>query len=85
MNMQEKKEEIFKIKGEELLQKVKNLFKEGNIRKIAINDKNGRTIAEFPLTIGVAGALVTPVLVAVGSIAALISECSIVVYKDSKR
>jgi len=74
--------ESFKINGENLLKKVKELIEEGNVRKISIHDKDGKEIMSFPLTIGVVGALIAPVLAAVGAIAALIGECSITVERD---
>lgn len=77
-----KKNETFTIKGEELVSKFKELIKEGNIRKITIKDKVGKTIAVFPLTIGVVGAVIAPVLAAVGAIAALLTECTISVERE---
>lgn len=76
-----KKEETFKVKGEELLGRVKNLIKEGNIRKITIKDKEGKVIVVFPLTLGVVGVVIAPVLAAVGAIAALVTECTISVER----
>lgn len=72
----------FKVSGENLLKKVKELIKEGNVRKIIIKDKNDRVIVEFPLTFGVVGAVIAPILAAVGAIAALIGECTISVERD---
>lgn len=77
-----KKEEVFQVKGEKLLEKIKDIIKEGNVRKIIIKDKSGKTLIEFPLTIGVVGAVLAPVLAAVGAIAALVSECSIIVQRE---
>lgn len=74
--------ESFKISGENLLKKVKELIAEGNIRKISIHDKDGKEIMNFPLTVGVAGALLAPVLAAVGAVAALVGECTITVEKE---
>lgn len=79
--MKTKKEE-FKIDGEHLLQKVKELIKEGNIRKITIKDKTGKELVTFPLTIGVVGAVIAPVFAAIGAIAALIGECTIAVERE---
>lgn len=76
------KHESFKVNGENLLKKVKELIKEGNIRKITIKDKNGEDVMTFPLTFGVVGAVVAPVLAAVGALAALIGECTISVERD---
>lgn len=77
----EKKEESFEVNGENLLKKVKEIINEGNVRKITIKDKEGKAIIVFPLTIGVVGTVVAPVLAAVGAIAALISECTISVER----
>lgn len=74
--------ESFKIQGENLLKKVKKLIEEGNIRKISIHEKEGKELMSFPLTIGVAGAVFLPVLAAIGSLAALIGECSITVERE---
>ena len=73
--------EEFSVNGDEILAKVKELIREGNIRRVIIKDKTGRILVEFPLTIGVVGAALAPVLVAVGAVAALLSEATIVVEK----
>ncbi len=77
--------ETFRVKGEELVKKVKELIKEGNVRKITIKDKKGKTLINFPLSIGVVGAVVAPVLAAVGAIAALVTECTISVEKQRRK
>lgn len=77
-----KKQETYQVKGEKLLEKVKELIKEGNVRRIIIKDKKGKTMVEFPMTIGVIGALVAPALAAIGAIAALVTECSITVERE---
>jgi CBS domain-containing protein len=74
--------ESFTIHGEALLKKVKELIEEGNIRKITIKDKSGKELMTFPLTIGVVGAVVAPVLAAIGALAALIGECTIAVERE---
>lgn len=74
--------EEFKVSGEELLGKVKSLINEGNVRRIVIKNKDGKQLVEFPLTIGVVGAVIAPVLAAVGAIAALVTECMIVVERE---
>jgi hypothetical protein len=79
-----KKKETFKINGEELVKKVKELIEEGNVRKITITDKNGKELASFPLTFGVVGTVIAPVLAAVGALAALIGECTIAVEREEK-
>jgi hypothetical protein len=75
--------EEFSVKGERLLEKVKEIVKEGNVRKIIIKGKNGKSIAEFPLTIGVGIALLLPMFAAVGAIAALVTECTITVEREA--
>ncbi len=77
--------EEFKVNGEELLKKVKELIAEGNIRRISIRNKEGKTIMELPLTIGVVGAVLAPPLAAVGAIAALVTECTLVVERDDSK
>jgi uncharacterized protein DUF4342 len=76
--------ESFNINGEQLLKKVKELINEGNVRKITITDKHGKELMSFPLTIGVVGAVLAPVLAAVGALAALIGECTITVEKEEQ-
>ncbi len=75
-------QEEFKVNGEDLLKKVKALIAEGNIRRITIRTKEGKNIVELPLTVGVVGAVLAPPLAAVGAIAALVSECTIVVVRE---
>ena len=74
--------ESFSVEGEALLKKIKELIAEGNVRKITITDKAGKEIMTFPLTIGVVGALLLPMLAAVGALAALIGECTITVERE---
>ncbi|HEX3386713.1 MAG TPA: DUF4342 domain-containing protein [Mucilaginibacter sp.] len=76
--------ESFNINGESLLKKVKELIAEGNVRKITITDKSGREIASFPLTFGIVGALLLPMLAAIGAIAALVTECTITVERHEE-
>jgi hypothetical protein len=73
--------EEFSVNGEQLLAKVKELIREGNIRRVTIKDKAGKVIIEFPLTVGVVGAAIAPVLAAVGALAALVTEATIAVEK----
>jgi hypothetical protein len=76
------KNDFFTVNGENLIKKVKELIEEGNIRKITITEKSGKELMSFPLTVGVVGAVLVPVLAAVGAIAALIGECTITVERD---
>ena len=71
--------EEFKVEGEKILAKVKELIHEGNIRKIIIKDKDGKSLVEIPMTFGVMGVLILPQLAA---IAALLTEATIVVEKS---
>jgi len=78
--MTNKKEE-FKISGEDITEKIKEIIKEGNARRIIIKNEDSKSVAEFPLTVGAVGALIAPILAAVGAIAALLTKCTIVVEK----
>lgn len=73
--------EEFKIDGEHLLSKVKELIHEGNIRRIIIKNEKGETVLEIPLTFGAVGVVLLPTLAAVGAVAALVTKCSIIVEK----
>lgn len=76
------RKEEFKVNGDELLAKVKALIAEGNVRRVIIKNKEGKDVVELPLTVGLVGAVLAPPLAAVGAIAALLTECSIVVERD---
>ena len=71
------------VGGEDLLRKVKELIHEGNVRRISIKDKQGKTLIELPLSIGLVGAALAPALAAVGAIAALVTECTVMVERES--
>jgi hypothetical protein len=78
--------ETIKIQGVELLEKLKQIIHEGNARRIVVKQDN-RVVAEFPLTAGVVGAMVAPILAAIGALVALLKDCSIEVERaasDSK-
>jgi len=74
------KEEI-KVSGSQLVDKVKELVHEGNIRRIVIK-QNDQTVMELPLTLAAVGIVIAPVLAAVGAFAALATNCSIVVERE---
>ena len=80
-NNKKQKSEEFSFNGSEIIDKVKELIHEGNIRRIIIKNEDGRTIIEIPLTLGVVGAAIAPVLAAVGAIAALVTKMTIIVEK----
>jgi hypothetical protein len=75
------KKEEFRVSGEELVKKIKELIKQGNVRRIIIKNEEDKTLVEFPLTLGVVGAALLPVWAAIGAIAALVTKCTIVVEK----
>src|SRR5689334_2196916 len=72
--------ESFKVEGSELLDRVNEIIAEGNARSIVIK-QDGRKVAEFPLTVGLVGAVFAPVLAAVGALAAVLSKCTIEVER----
>ncbi|MBI2330782.1 MAG: DUF4342 domain-containing protein [Chloroflexi bacterium] len=73
--------EEFRVDGEKIVSKIKELLHEGNIRRVIIKDKDGKTLMEIPVTIGVVGVLLAPQLAALGAIAALLTEANVVVEK----
>lgn len=75
------KREEFKVNGEEVIKKIKELVKEGNIRRIIIKNEEGKTLIEAPLTLGVVGVALLPVWAAIGAIAAMVANCTIVVER----
>jgi len=73
--------ESIKVEGEALLEKLKDLIHEGNVRRVRIQHQ-GRTVAEFPLTAGIVGVVLAPVVAAVAAIIALLKDCTIEVERD---
>ncbi|PYQ49023.1 MAG: hypothetical protein DMF78_19555 [Acidobacteria bacterium] len=73
--------QTFKVSGDELVRRVKELIHEGNVRRVVIK-QGDRTVVEFPVTVGVVGALMAPALAALGAVAALLSECTIEVERE---
>jgi hypothetical protein len=71
----------FKVSGDAVVAKIKELLHEGNVRRIIIKNDDGKTLIEIPLTLGVAGALFLPVWAAIGAIAALAANLTIVIEK----
>jgi hypothetical protein len=72
--------ESFKAEGAGVIEKLKSLIHEGNVRRIVIQHQ-GRTVAEFPLTAGVVGVMLAPVVAAIGAIVALLKDCTIQVER----
>jgi Domain of unknown function (DUF4342) len=82
MEQQEKSNhESFKVSGDEILEKIKEIIKEGNARRIIIKNEKDEIIMEFPLTIGAIGVVLAPIFAAVGTLTALATHCTIVVEK----
>jgi hypothetical protein len=77
--------EEFKVRGKELVDKVGELIREGNVRRIIVKDEKGNTFVEIPLTVATVGAIAAPVLAGLGAIAALIAHFTIVVEKVQPR
>ena len=73
--------ETIKVEGGQLIDRVKALIHEGNVRRIVIK-QHDRIVMEFPLTLGVVGAAIAPALAAVGAVAALLTECTIEVERE---
>jgi hypothetical protein len=75
--------ETFKVKGDDLLKRVKEILHEGNVRRVVIK-QGSRTVVEFPMTVGVVGAVAAPALAALGAVAALLTECTIEVEREAR-
>ena len=71
----------YRVRGDNLLAKIKEILHEGNVRRITIKNEEGKTLVEVPLTLGVVGAILAPVWAAIGAIAALAVNLRIVVEK----
>lgn len=78
-------EETFSVSSDDLVQKVKELIHEGNVREIIIQNEEGKTLLEIPVTIGVIGIVLVPWLAAIGAIAALATKCTIVVRRQKEQ
>ena len=81
--MENYKEE-FKVKGEEVLNKVKELLHEGNVRRLIIKDEEGKVYLEIPVTLGLIGAILAPTLAAVGALAAMVAHLKIEVIRNEE-
>jgi hypothetical protein len=81
MSEDEVRTEEYKVSGDALVAKVKELVHEGNIRRVIIKNEEGKTLIEVPLTLGVVGVLFLPTLAAIGAVAALVTDCTLIVEK----
>jgi hypothetical protein len=75
--------ESFRVNGEDLLKRVRQIVHEGNVRRIVIK-QGSRTVAEFPVNVGLVGAVAAPMLAALGAVAALLSKCTIEVEREGE-
>jgi len=71
----------YKVRGEKAVAKIKEVLHEGNVRHVVLKNDEGKTLIEFPVTVGVAGALLAPVWAAIGALAALVTNCKIEVER----
>lgn len=74
-------QEEFKVTGDRVVSKVKELIREGNVRRVILKNEEGKTLLEIPLTIGVVGTLLLPVWAALGALAALVANLTIAVER----
>jgi len=79
-NEKTRTEEII-VSGEKLVSTIKELVHQGNIRRITVKNREGKSLIEIPLSLGVVGILLLPTLAALGAIAALVTECAIVIER----
>ncbi len=77
-----KKRQEYKVDSQSVVQTIKDLIKEGNVRHILVKSSSGKVLFEFPLTAGVIGVAILPVLAGFGAIAALVGECTISVERN---
>ena len=76
--------EEFKVKSEEIIEKVTELIHEGNVRRLIIKDEDGKVYLEIPVTFGVIGAIFAPILAAVGAVAAMVANLRIEVIREEE-
>ena len=79
--MENKFYEEFKVHGRDLVDKIKGLVHEGNVRRIILKDEKGQTFLEIPLTVAAVGVIAAPILAAVGALAALVAHFTVVVER----
>lgn len=76
--------EELSLSSDDLAEKVKQLIREGNVRRIVVKGERGETLVDIPVTVGLVGIVLAPVLAAVGVIAALVTRCTVVVEREEK-
>lgn len=77
-----KQKEEIKVEGKNVVNKIKSLIKEGNVKRLTVKDNKGKVILSLPVTASVIGAIFLPPLIVVGAIAALLTECTITVERS---
>jgi len=82
--MENKFYEEFKVHSRDLVDKIKALIHEGNVRRIILKDEKGQTFLEIPLTVAAVGAMAAPILAAVGALAALVAHFTLVVERAAE-
>ncbi len=82
MSDEKTRTEEFRVSGDAVISKIKEIIHEGNVRRIILKDEHGKTFIEIPLTIGVVGVLLAPVWAAIGAIAALAADMTILVERE---
>ena len=78
------RKERYKVAGDRVVEKLKELLHEGNVRHVVIKNDDGKTLIEIPVTLGVAGALLLPVWAAVGAVAAVVANCTIEIERTDE-
>jgi hypothetical protein len=84
MAFQDFVEEV-QVLARDLVDKVRGLIHEGNVRRVIIKDEQGHTFVEIPVTIAAVGAIAAPVLAAVGAISALVAKFTIVIERSEPK
>jgi len=74
--------EDIKVAGEQVVETVKNLIKEGNVRRVTVKNNAGETVLSIPLTVGVVGVAIAPMLAALGAVASLMTECTLSIERE---
>ena len=80
-NTNQEYREEYKVSGDDIMKKVKEIIKAGNARRIILKNEKDKVLIEIPLTFAVVGAVLAPMLAAVGAMAALLTKCTIVVER----
>jgi len=81
MSEEKRRTEEVTVTGEKLVSTIKDLIHQGNIRRITVKNREGESLIVIPLTLGVVGILLLPTLAALGTIAALVTECTLVIER----